>query len=558
MNRLARLPLAAKIAFSVYLALALLAIILTSIAVVELRADAEERALSRQASNMAVAWQVLRERGTDFTVVDGTLRAGGHVVDGDYELVDTIKRLVGGTATVFKGEVRVTTNVLKADGSRAVGTPLAKGPAWDAVFVDKKPFRGVADILGEVYYTAYDPILSPAGEVVGVLYTGVKRDDFFAAVNRLTLHLVLISFGVTLAVGAAMAYVLRRQFAALGGIRGAMAELAAGRLEAAIPGLDRSDEIGAMAQAVEVFKENALANREMAAREQAAVAARAERQARIEAATRAFDQAVGILLDGVSRAVADLGQAAMTMKAEAATTLSQVTTATAATAQATSSVETIAAAGSQLTASIDEISRQVTRAVDVTSQAAGDATTTNDRIEALAAAAQRIGEVVSLISDIASQTNLLALNATIEAARAGEAGKGFAVVASEVKNLANQTARATEEITGQIAAIQSETHDAVSAIRGITSTIGEINELSTVIAGAVEEQGAATAEIVRNVGEAVTGSREIEGTLTGVRGSAQHTEDASGVVAAAAADLTARSADLRAAVERFLAEVHAA
>ena len=221
-------------------------------------------------------------------------------------------------------------------------------------------------------------------------------------------------------------------------------------------------------------------------------------------------------------------------------------------------MQTVASAAEELTSSISEISRQVTHSAEISGRAVAAADGTNQTIRELAEGAQRIGEVVDLINDIANQTNLLALNATIEAARAGEAGKGFAVVASEVKNLAAQTAQATEDISAQIGSIQNTTQDAVGAIEGIGATITEMNEIATTIASAVEEQGAATNEISRNVQEAATGTENVSASIVTVRSGSERTGDASGNVLNASRELAERFQGLRGEVEAFLDKIKAA
>ena len=223
--------------------------------------------------------------------------------------------------------------------------------------------------------------------------------------------------------------------------------------------------------------------------------------------------------------------------------------------QATVSVQTVASASEELTSSIGEISRQVSHSAEIASKAVDAATITNDTIQELAEGSKRIGEVINLINDIAEQTNLLALNATIEAARAGDAGKGFAVVASEVKNLANQTAKATEDIGEQISSIQGSTGEAVSAIASISSTISEMNEIATTIASAVEEQGAATNEISRNVQEAATGTADVSQSIISVKSGAEKTGEASGAVQNSAQQLSDQFNSFRSEIEGFLADI---
>ncbi len=338
-----------------------------------------------------------------------------------------------------------------------------------------------------------------------------------------------------------------------------MRALAAGDNTVDIPGLGRRDEIGAMADAVQVFKNNALAMAQLQAEQQEAVRRTAEEKHRAmqELADR-FSASVGGVVDIVTSSATDMQTTARGMAQTADDTSRQSTTVAAASDQATANVQTVASATEELSSSIAEISRQVTESARIAGHAVEEATRTNDQIRALAEGAQRIGDVVSLITDIANQTNLLALNATIEAARAGEAGKGFAVVASEVKNLASQTAKATEEITAQIGAMQSETGKSVTAIEGISDVISKIAEIATTIASAVEQQGAATQEIARNIQQAAAGTGEVSANIAAVLQAATETGGAANQVLANAGKLAQEAQRLHGEVERFLDHIRAA
>ncbi len=338
----------------------------------------------------------------------------------------------------------------------------------------------------------------------------------------------------------------------------AMKRLADGDKGVDIPAKGRKDEVGEMAMAVQVFKDNMIRNDEMAAEQEREQAAREARAGRIESLTRDFDQAVAAVLAEVSAAAQQMQGTAASMSATAEETSRQASAVAAASEEASTNVQTVASAAEELSSSIEEIGRQVTQSTTITAKASADAERTNAQVDGLAQAAQKIGEVLGLIRDIAEQTNLLALNATIEAARAGEAGKGFAVVASEVKNLANQTAKATEQIGLQITGIQTETDQAVGAIQGIGRTISEINEIATAIAAAVEEQGAATQEISRNVQEAARGTQEVSSNISGVTRAAADTGSAAEQVNTSAGNLASQSDRLRKAVEGFLHGVRAA
>ncbi len=339
----------------------------------------------------------------------------------------------------------------------------------------------------------------------------------------------------------------------------AMTRLAKGDHAVEVPARDRRDEIGNIANAVQVFKENAI-EMERLKLEQAEAEKRAieEKKRSMTELADSFQASVGGIVEMVSSSAGEMQATAQSLTSTAEETSRQSTAVAAASEQASTNVQTVASAAEELSSSITEISRQVSQSAEIAGKAVADAERTNAQVQGLAEAAHKIGEVVSLITEIASQTNLLALNATIEAARAGDAGKGFAVVASEVKNLANETAKATDEITGQITEIQQATRDAVAAIQAIGGTIGEINEIATTIASAVEEQGAATQEIARNVQQASAGTQEVSSNITGVTQAAGETGSAASQMLSASGELARQGELLRGEVDKFLRQVRAA
>jgi len=334
--------------------------------------------------------------------------------------------------------------------------------------------------------------------------------------------------------------------------------LSKGDLNVAIYGGERKDEVGSIAAALQIFKDTSLEAermRDIQTKEQEVKTKRAEA---LNEAVAEFEVAIGGVIKMVSSASMELQAAAESLSATAEEATRQATAASAASEQASSNVQTVATAGEELSSSISEIGRQVAQSTQIAGRAVDEANKTDVKVRGLVDAAQKIGDVVNLINDIASQTNLLALNATIEAARAGEAGKGFAVVAAEVKSLANQTAKATEEIGAQIADIQGATEASVEAIQSIGKTISSVNEIATTIASAVEEQGSATQEIARNVQEAAQGTKEVSANITGVTQAANDTGAAASQVLSASSELAKQSETLRTEVDTFLTRVRAA
>jgi len=322
----------------------------------------------------------------------------------------------------------------------------------------------------------------------------------------------------------------------------AMSRLAKHDLATVIDGIGRKDEVGQMASAVQVFKDSMIEGDRL----------------KLDQLTQAFETSVGSVVQTVASQATQMEGSAQSMSATAEETTKQAAAVAAASEQSSANVQTVASATEELSSSISEIGRQVSHSSQIAASAVTEANRANDMVQGLVSASSKIGEVVALINEIADQTNLLALNATIEAARAGEAGKGFAVVAAEVKNLATQTSKATEDISAQISSVQAATQDAVKAIGTIGKTIGEIDQIATAIAAAVEEQGAATQEIARNVEEAAKGTQEVSSNIGGVTQAANDTGSVAGQVLGAARALTGQSGHLKDLVQTFLADVKAA
>ena len=408
------------------------------------------------------------------------------------------------------------------------------------------PYRAVADATRALVDLKLSQGKSAGSEI---------RDQQSSAVRTMLLTLCI---AILLALGA-MAYSFFGVSRPITRMTERMRRLAEGEAQAEVPYAQRHDEIGSMSAAVRIFRDNLLRSRAL---EEETVLARASAEEQRKAGMRqmadAFEQAVGGIVGAVSSSATELQATAQTMTGTAAETANQSVSVAAAAEQASTNVHTVAAAAEELGTSVQEIGRQVSGSSDLARLAVGEADQTMNLVQALSQASARIGDMVGLISNIASQTNLLALNATIEAARAGDAGRGFAVVATEVKELAAQTARATDEIGTQIGQIQGVTGQAVAAIGSITTRIREINGVATSIAAAVEEQGAATQEIVRNVAQASAGTSEVTHNIAAVAQASEETGAAAGQVLSAASELSRQSEHLGAEVTRFLATVRAA
>ncbi len=462
------------------------------------QSEMADQAARRQESNMAIAWEVLRHVGTEFRVQDGKLYAGPTVLNDNEELVDRIARIAGGVATVIQGDTRIATTVRKPDGTRALGVKVGPGPVYDSVLKAGKPYRGDAEVLGEAYFTAYDPIKDARGEVVGMLVVGLKKSEFFAMVTPLIAMIALTAGAVALLVCVASFVLVRRLLSPVGRLNAVLGRLAEQDYAVAVPATDRADEIGSIARAIVAFKDSMQQAAGLKAEQEAATRAQIERARRIEALLRDFESKAEETLSFVMNGADKIQSTAEDMGKGVNRTSHRTLEVARSSERSRTNIQHVAAAAQQLAASIREIGQQVASSSSIASEAVSEAERANGMVQGLAEAAERIGQVVKLITAIASQTNLLALNATIEAARAGEAGKGFAVVANEVKNLASQTAKATEDIVQQIGAVQQATGDAVVAIGSIGGIIERMREVSGSIAAAVEQQSAATEDISRN------------------------------------------------------------
>jgi methyl-accepting chemotaxis protein len=430
-------------------------------------------------------------------------------------------------------------DIAKRQGEGTIRYAFPKGS-------DKTPLEKVAYIRG---FTPWHLMIASAEYMtdIDVTFWGMAR-----TASAVIAVLMLFSLGIAWGVTRSVVKPLSR-------LKARMETLSVGEINTPVAGTHRRDEIGEMARTVQVFKDAMIETNRLRA-EQLSAEQRQLLQSRTEMhkLADAFEGAVGEIVENVSSAAIELETSAGTLTATAERAQELAIAVAAASEEASTNVDSVAAASEELTSSVNEISRQVQESSRVANEAVGQAQKTNDRVGELSKAAARIGDVVELINTIAGQTNLLALNATIEAARAGEAGRGFAVVASEVKALAEQTAKATGEIGQQITGIQAATQDSVGAIKEIGDTIGRMSEISSTIAAAVEEQGAATQEISRNIQHAAQGTSQVSSNITNVQRGASETGSASSQVLSAAKSLSVESNRLKLEVGKFLNTVRAA
>ncbi|GJD38876.1 hypothetical protein OICFNHDK_1328 [Methylobacterium bullatum] len=482
---------------------------------------------------------------------------------GDQSIVDRTVDYVGGTATVFAYDpagdrfVRRVTTVKKEDGERAVGTALANDHPAQALIRSGKVYFGPATLFGRRYLTVYQPTQDAKGRINGILFVGVPLEayDVVQAQTISTVRWTILS--VALLACLVLGFAAFRMFRPIRVVAERTSRLVSGNLEDAIPYRDARDEVGAVARALEALRETSLKARELEADRMASAKDIQDRRAFIDAEIALFRAQVAKSVRLVGAQTGELRTRAAAMSDASSDATRAVEGASAGSREASSNVQTVASAAEELSASIVEIGARLDVAKTEIDAAFGEASATNQQMAQLADTAQRIGTIVGLIRAIAEQTNLLALNATIEAARAGESGRGFAVVAAEVKALASQTAKATDEIAGQVASVQTSTDQAAHAIGRVTDRMGAISVMATELATAVAAQGEATGEISRNAGNTAATSVEIARDLATVTGAARSTATMAEGVQGSAAQVENVAADLEAEIGRFLRAVAA-
>jgi methyl-accepting chemotaxis protein len=483
----------------------------------------------------------------------------------DHKIVDRATSYVGGTATLFVYDdasqqfVRQTTNVKKENGDRAVGTQLAADHPAQAVLRRGEAYIGPAMLFGRRFYTAYQPVFGTAGKVIGIVYVGIPTAELDGMLSQALWAMTIAAVMAALLVLGITMLIVRRVTKPLKAVTETLTALAEGEANVEVTYTDRHDEIGAIARTVGVFKNNRIERRQLEAeRIGNEKLAMDRRKAELNQFVEDFRAKIGGIIERVLNSSGQFEKDAQQLSLTADATAKMSGQSAATSRRASEHVHSAAAASNELSQSIVEISRRVQESNGVAAGAVKQADATDERMRELSAAGDRIGNVLKLITSIAGQTNLLALNATIEAARAGDAGRGFAVVAQEVKNLAGQTAKATDEISAHIVNMQRATGESVDAIKAIGLTIERISEITTSISSAVEQQGTATQSIAEGVQAAASGTLEVADNVEHVANNARETGTTSGLMLKSAQELSDVSIHLRDEVEKFLDSVRAA
>jgi methyl-accepting chemotaxis protein len=556
---------------------------------------ARSQATQAQASSMRVAWDVIGERGKPFRLEGDQLLVGDRVLNGDPEAVDHVKALVGGTATVFMGDKRVTTNVTKPDGSRAVGTALAKGQVYDTVLGKGLPYRGEAKILGKPFFVAYDPIKDAGGRVIGIMYVGVPQETFFKPVyHQLTiLGLACAFLG---AVGAtASVLMIRRQLSPLATLRDAMGRVMGGDLSVSLAFAGRQGDIGLMADAVHRFRDDALEKDQIAAQaaeqreatdaeRQAAAAENARRTADQDRVLNSLAEHLNRLsggdlttrlsepfaaeyeglrtdfnraVEGLETAMSGIVSAVAGLDAEAGGIAAAADDLSRRSEQQAASLEETAAALDQITVTVRRTAdgtRDAHRAMDEAQTAAGRSreivASAVEAIGGIESSSRQVGQIIGVIDEIAFQTNLLALNAGVEAARAGDAGRGFAVVASEVRALAQRSAEAAKEIKSLVGASSSQVEQGVSLVGQTGEALQQIIARIDTISGVVSEIAASAQEQSASLGQVNSAVNQMDQSTQQTAAMVEESTAASQALAAGSAQLSSLVGQFRISGER--------
>lgn len=509
--------------------------ITVAMCLMQFRNDLLTQASDSQEKRMKVLTNLLKQKGNEFRITDGKLYSGGYAVNDNFEVPDKLKEMLGGVATIFMGDIRVSTNVASSDGKRAIGTKL-QGPAYNAVIKDGKIYRGEAEILGETYFTAYDPIRSPQGDVIGVLFVGVKKSEFFASFDRLIFSVLAIAGLLVCGAGCIIHIAITKMLNPLRDASNIAKKIAEGDLTVVIPERPK-DEVGML---LEDMKHMAANLKQMIqgvkSSAETIVQSSQELSASAEQMTRGIQSQ-----SGRSAQIAAASE-------EMSQTVIDVARNTAGIADAAIETAMTAKTGGSV------VGRSVSEVQAIASSVSSSSTT----LSTLGEKSQQIGEIVGVINDIADQTNLLALNAAIEAARAGEQGRGFAVVADEVRKLAEKTAKATSEISIMIKSIQEEVDGSIAAMQQATKQVDiGVNysnqagdALQSIIQG-VEGLQSMVQQIASATEQMSSTSEVVSNDIQAIATSSQEMSAASGQIAQASTRLAGLAENLRGMVQKF-------
>jgi len=512
-----------------YVASVVAAIAITTFFILyEVHSEAARQAAQAQEGRIKTFWQLLKDKGEDFRIENGCLYAGNYATNDNYELPDKVKQIFGGTGTIFMGDTRVSTNVLKEDGTRAVGTRL-QGPARDAIFKENRPYRGETDILGVSYFTAYDPIKNNKGETIGVLYVGVKKSEFFSTYDGLKIKVIVIAVSLIVFFALAAVVITRRTMKPLDNLTQVARRIADGNLDEEVF-VESKDEIGVLADAFNKMTTVIVRNLKV----------------EIEKSER--------LIDSIKYAIVHLSSSATEMMAISVQQSAGAAEQAAAVQQVTTTSEEIAITAKQITEnaqSVEKIAETTSQSCHIgtgeVSNAIEGMSTLKAQVQSIAESmlklgdnSQKIGGIVEIIDEISDQTNLLALNAAIEAAGAGEAGKRFAIVAQEVRRLAERTVDATRQIKGLIEEIQKATNSTImvteegtKAVDSAARLVDKVQLSFGSIIGLVEDTARSAKEITLSTQQQTSACEQMADTMNEVRdvaqqvaGSARETERA--------------------------------
>ncbi len=551
-----KLSIATKISLQTILGYILFGTIIVFVVQNVLYTALHDQARKRLDTNITIIKNVLAKNGETFNVHDSQLWIGNHALNNDNETIDWLVKMVSGNATLFMGDMRVATNIVKENGERAVGTRLNPGPIYDLVLKEGQTYKGEANLFGQDYFVAYDPIKDAEGKIVGIIFVGLNKKERLALIPELNREIIGIVLGLGLLLSGLAYLTNRRRLSSLLLLSDTLEMIRDGNTEVDVPAIRQENEIGHIARAVDSLKDKVRENHELRI-EQEQEKKHSEQQRKEILLTMAdeFQTVVKKAVDNVGIAVEVLKTSTQAMTEYAGETSKDAETVSAAASQASTNVQSVAAAAEELNTAIREINGQISESASIAATCAQEAETTGRVMQALSQSADEIGSVLRLIEAIANQVNLLALNATIEAARAGDAGKGFAVVAGEVKNLANQVGNATKEISSQISTIQGQTSKAVTTIDNITATISRVNQISSSIAAAVEQQGAATQEISRSIQTIANDTSRVTDKMTHVTNAVTETGLASSQLFETVRGLSQEAETLTQTVDGFLTHI---